>query len=506
MQPLFSASEMRDADRHAVAEVGIPELVLMEHAALAVVRRLRSHFHAGLGDTRGVLVAGIGNNGGDAMAAARILFHQGVRKILVTIVGEESRLSAAAKIQYRALLKLGVPIRVGLDDESLAACDWIVDGLFGIGISRDVEGEALDAIEKINQVAARRWVVSIDIPSGLSADTGIALGTAVRASETVSLGFLKKGLVTGQAADFVGKLHLRSIQIPRMLPGFRPTALLYGREDARHLPIRRETGHKGDYGHVYVFAGEPAVQGAALLSCLAAYRSGAGLVTLVGTAEDGADARARLPIEVMTSPWSAELRGKMKNAAVALGPGFGTSPERWKVLEEVCGLQFPLVLDADALTLIAQHREEAWNLLARRRAPTIITPHPKEASRLLDCSVEEVQSDRYAAARKLEETWGTFVVLKGRGSVIACPGRPLVVVTAGDPGLSKGGAGDLLTGVLTSLLAQGLEPTRALPLGTYLHGRASELFTREEGHTRSALASDLAGMLSTALAELNPSR
>lgn len=506
MQPLLSAAEMREADRFAIQEIGLPDVVLMEHAAMAVVRRLRSRYHSLLNGSKGLVVAGVGNNGGDAMAAARILYQQGCRQILVALIGDEAKLSAAAMLQYRALLKLGVSTTLTLDKTALDRCDWIVDGLFGTGLTRAVDGDALKAIEGINRVADRKWVVSIDIPSGLSSDTGAPLGAAVHACETVALGYYKRGLVTGQAADYVGKLHLRFIQIPRSIPGFRPTALLYGREDARHLPPRRETGHKGDYGHAYFFAGETETQGAALLACLSAFRSGSGLVTLVGPRGEPVDVRSRIPIEIMTATWGAELKARMKSAALGIGPGFGTSDAKWAILVEALETPWPIVLDADALTLLANHREEALKLMKKRKAVTVLTPHPKEASRLLQITTEQIQSDRFKACLAIQETWNAYVVLKGRGTIIGCPGRPLVVVTAGDPGLSKAGTGDLLTGVLTSLLAQGLEPTRALPLGTYLHGRASELFTRRAGHTRSALASEIARMLTRALAELQPRR
>ncbi len=506
MQPLLSAAEMREADRFAIEEIGLPDVILMEHAAMAVVRRLKSRFRSLLNSSTGLIVAGTGNNGGDAMAAARILFQQGCRQIKVVLVGDETKLGPTALLQYRALAKLGVSTTVTLDKADLEACDWIVDGIFGTGLARPVTGEPLAAIEAINRVAARKWVVSIDIPSGLSSDTGSPLGTAVHACETVALGYYKRGLVTGLAADYVGKLHLRFIQIPRAIPGFRPTALLYGKEDARHLPARRESGHKGDYGHSYFFVGETETQGAALLACLAAFRSGAGLVTLVGPRGEPVDSRSRIPIEIMTATWGPELKAEMKGAALGIGPGFGTSDAKWTILSEALETPWPIVLDADALVLLANRREEALKILKRRKAVTVLTPHPKEAGRLLTATTEAVQANRFEAARALEKTWGCYVVLKGRGSIVACPGRPLVVVTTGDPGLSKGGTGDLLTGVLTSLLAQGLEPTRALPLGTYLHGRASELFTRKAGHTRSALASEIARQLTRALAELHPRR
>ncbi len=506
MLPLLSVAEMRQAERFAIDEIGLPDVLLMEHAAMAIVRRLRNRYRSLLSNTKGVLVAGVGNNGGDAMATARILYQQGCRQLLLVLAGDETKLSPAAQLQYHALLKLGVPTSLLLDKSELENCDWIVDGLFGTGLSRPVEGDALLAIEAINRVAQRKWVVSIDVPSGLSADTGSPLGTAVRACETVVLGYFKKGLVTGQAADYVGKLYLRFIQIPRSIPGFRPTALLYSREDARHLPPRRETGHKGDYGHAYFFVGETETQGAALLACLAAFRSGSGLVTLVGPRGEPVDPRSRLPVEIMTATWGAELKAKMKNAALGIGPGFGTSDAKWALLVDALESPWPVVLDADALTLLANRREEALRLIHRRKAVTVLTPHPKEASRLLETTTEVVQADRYEACRKIQEMWGVYVVLKGRGTLIGCPGRPLVVVTSGDPGLSKAGTGDLLTGVLTSLLAQGLEPTRALPLGSFLHGRASELFTRKAGHTRSALASEIARMLTRALAELQPRR
>lgn len=474
MFPLFTSEQMREADRFTIESLGIPEIILMEHAALAAADAVCERFGRSLAESSGLVLAGPGNNGGDAVAAARILRHRG----------------AEVKV-----LKLGEALGEG----ELGRFDWIIDGIFGTGLSRAVEGDARKLIQKINTVSDRKWVVAIDVPSGLNADTGLPMGIAVKASETVTLGFFKRGLVTGEAADYTGALRLATIQIPREIRGIHPTSFLYTGEDARALPERKPTSHKGNFGHVFVWAGEAGKQGAACIAAKGALRAGAGLVTLFGKSGDVEGIRSRLIPEIMTQGWDDQIFTKLpKNAVVLLGPGMGAEADAWRVLELALKSDYPLVLDADALNLLGLHKEK----FKKRSQVTILTPHPKEASRLLGKEVSEIQADRYRAHRELAETFGAHVILKGKGTIVGGAGEPQIVVTAGDTGLSKGGTGDLLCGIVGSILAQGLPPAAALPLASYLHGRASELVTQSFGHERSTLASDIAEILPVVFNEL----
>jgi NAD(P)H-hydrate epimerase len=318
----------------------------------------------------------------------------------------------------------------------------------------------------------------------------------------VTLGFWKKGLVTGQAADYVGRVRLSPLQIPRDLP-IEAEALLYTDEDARRLPERRPAGHKGDYGHVYLWSGPSEKQGAAALSARASLRTGAGLVTLLGLEEDLNAIRPRLPSEIMTEIYRPDFFTRKKGQVGAFGPGMGTDEIRRKVLVSALESDWSLVLDADALTIIAGMGEEGEELLRSRAAhTTIMTPHPKEASRLLKWEVNEVERDRYASCREIADRYQAFVLLKGKGTLIGGVGRPIIVVTAGDSGLSKGGTGDTLTGIIASLLAQHVPADRATPLASFIHGRASELLTQYYGQERSTLASEVADKIPEVLKEI----
>lgn len=505
MEPLFTAAQMREADRYATGELGIPEMVLMEHAALGLVGALERRFGKLLPDTRGVVLAGTGNNGGDALAAARILAQRGCSKLFVCLNGDEKTLSESAATQLRILGKVGIAWSHELTDELVLASDWVLDGLFGTGLSRPVTGEALDAITLVNRHKGSTWVVSADIPSGLSADTGTPQGAAVRASETVTFGFLKRGLVTGLSADYVGSLTLDPIQIPRLVPGVPTDTFLYGREDAvRSIPERPETAHKGLFGHVFVLAGPPDKQGAAALSALGALRAGAGLVTVVATEKELEGLRPRLLPDLMTAAWTPQFFTKHRPAVAVVGPGLGTGAAGWERLEEALSSDWSLVLDADALTVLSEKGAEARKLVAKRAAhkPILLTPHPKEAARLLGESTEGVQGDRYAACRELVSRYGALVVLKGKGTVVGGPGLPLLVVTAGNSALSVGGTGDVLTGILASLIAQGVKPERSLALGAFLHGRAAEIFVQRHGDEHSSQASEIAATLPQVFREL----
>lgn len=508
MQPLVTSAQMQEIDRRTISELGMPELLLMEHAALGVVRALQKRFGGILQNTRGIILAGTGNNGGDALAVARILDSLGVKKIFVGILGSSKKLSTSTKIQSEILGKLGVPVfwPKKTDSELFESCDWIVDGIFGTGLKKEIQDPHLQWIRKTNQFAGKKWIVSIDIPSGLDSDTGQPKNESIRASETVTLGFIKKGLVTGAAADYVGHLVLEPIQIPRFIP-FPVDSFLYGSEDAVKLPQRRPTSHKGSFGHVYVWASENDKQGAGILTCLGALRSGAGLVTMLGDSDRLNALRGRLPVEIMTEKIQEKIFSQNMGVLV-LGPGMGTSEagQAFSYLEKAVHAGWKCVLDADALNAIASD-PSLFSKLAKKMKPdqVVITPHPKEAARLLKVDVEEIEKDRFKQAKKLTEKYSCTVVLKGKGSLVQIPNGPCIAVCSGDTGLSKGGTGDLLSGILGSFLAQGLSTELGVPLGVYVHGKVSERVTQIFGTTRSTLASDLSLQIKEVLRELESS-
>ena len=506
MEPLLTSEQIRALDSHTISEIGIPEVVLLEHAALSVSKALGERFGKSLSQTKGLVLAGPGKNGADALACVRLIQEKGCESVGVVLIEGRTpaQLSPLTAMQLSILGKLGMMTTPEFSKELLAECDWIIDGIFGTGLQRPLDGKVLDIINQVNAVAAQKWIVAVDIPSGLNADTGRAMPTAIQASETVSFGFLKKGLLTSQAADFVGQVRVAPIQIPRLLP-FPVDAFWFKKEDVSRLPLRKKTSHKGDFGHVWIVLGTHEKEGASLLSCLGALKSGAGLVTLLGEKAELDRVRPRLPMEVMTDTLNKSFFGKAKQGACVIGPGLGL--EAWEWLKLALESRLALVLDADALTLLSNHDPEAESLLMKRKdIPTVLTPHPKEASRLLKRSVEEVEADRFQAVKTLSEKMQCLVLLKGKGTCVRGPLGPTFVMTEGDSGLSKGGSGDLLSGVIASQFLQGLSPQQAVLLSAYLHGRASELLTQKTGSARASLPSEIAQELTHAFSELEESK
>ncbi len=490
---------MRLADRQAMEAFCLPEAILMEHAGLALVERLTLRFGKLLPHSRGVVVAGKGNNGGDVLATARLLVERGCCNVQCVLLGDEKELSEATRKQLMLLNAQGFKTHPKLTPELLENADWVLDGLFGTGFIGPVAPNFHKSIELINSCAGRKWILSADLPSGLDANTGKALGAAVKASETVAFGFFKRGLTTGDAAELVGNLHLAPIQIPRAVSPAGWNTFLYTREDASaHLPQRKQNSHKGNFGHVTVVAGSSNQEGAPALAALGALRAGAGLVSIHAPSDTLLTLRTRLRAEIQTESLEVSTLALAAPRVLVVGPGLGT--ENWDQLAVLLKSKHLLVLDADALNLLSSKGAEAKALLSQR-APTatILTPHPKEASRLLGLSIEEIERDRFHSCAEIAKQWNALVALKGAGTLCSGPGSPLIVVRAGDSGLAKGGTGDVLAGVVGALLAQGLAPMDALLLSVYLHGKSSELLTRRNGHSRSTLASEVADGVAEAI-------
>lgn len=498
MELALTASEMRAADREAIERFHLPEILLIEHAALAAFARLKLRFARSLPQTRGYLMIGPGNNGADALALARLLADHGVREITLGIVdslGENGQ-------RQLAMLDAFEPIVVDpTSDADIRGLDWYVDGLFGTGLKRAVDGPARRAIEVFNAVSKNSWSLALDIPSGLSGDTGAVLGIAVEAKETVTFGFLKRGLLTGAAADHVGKVHLAPAQIPATTAPETVTCFAFEKSDARSgLPIRKPASHKGSHGHVGVFAGGKDKEGASLIAAIGALKSGAGLVTVLG--ENLEEVRRRSPIELMFAGLDAPLD---KFAALVVGPGL--DPESADVaIERALAAPCPVICDAEALNRIATAPEHFLPRIQNRSAPTVLTPHPKEAARLLGGEVAYVEADRFEAIRRLVERFEVWFALKGRGTLVSGPERPIFVVDRGDASLAKGGSGDLLAGILGTFVAGGVDAHLAIAAACYVHGRSAELTTQRFGQTRSALVTEIAAMLPDALAELEDGR
>ena len=459
--PLYTAAQLREIDRRAIEVQSITGAELMARAGHAAFDAVRTHFpHA----RRLGVVCGPGNNGGDGYVIARLAKEAGLEPLVCTL-GSAPAKGDAAHMRER-LAAAGV-VPQPFDASAIAGCDVIVDALLGTGLQRRVEGAWRDAIEAIN--ASGRPVVAIDVPSGLSSDTGAVLGTAVRAHLTVTFIGLKAGLFTADGGDCAGEIVFADLRVPvAAYAEIEPVARRIAGEALRGvIRPRRRNAHKGEFGHVLVVGGGRGMAGAARLCGEAALRTGAGLVTLAAH-PDHADAAnaARPELLAFAVRGAADLKPLIERASVvALGPGLGKDAWSKAVWRAALDAGLPLVVDADALNLLAAS--------PKRKNDWILTPHPGEAGRLLKCSTRTVQDDRFEAAAKLVKRYGGVCVLKGAGTLVRSGGVTWLC-DRGNPGMASGGSGDVLTGVIAALRAQGLSPEDAARAGTWIHASAGD--------------------------------
>src|SRR5689334_4017005 len=460
--PVCSTDEVRAIEAAAAASKKPPQL--MERAGLAAAEAARD-LCGGTGKPILVL-AGPGNNGGDAFIVARHL-KKWFFKVTVVFAGDEKKLSSDAKAALAAWRKAG-----GTTTPSLPAAQrWamVVDGIFGIGLTRKVGEPYAKWIETVNNLGVP--VLALDVPSGLHSDTGRVMGCAVRATRTATFIALKPGLLTLDGPDHCGEIHLHTLDLDAQ--SLHPVAgSLIGRDVvAQALPPRRLNSHKGSYGSVGVIGGDHGMVGAALLAARAALKTGAGRVYVGLLAHDAPLLDATQPELMLRS--ADEVLKLRQLSCLAVGPGLGQMPDAAFYLQWALEARMPLVLDADALNIIASSGE-LKNKLNRAATTKILTPHPAEAARLLGTGTADVQNDRITAALALAKQFKSLVVLKGAGSVCAAPGGSWHINPSGNPGMASAGMGDVLTGIIAALLAQGAEPGLALLAGVYLHGAAAD--------------------------------
>ena len=499
---LVTASEMRRLDEWTIHRHGTPGHVLMERAGRGATTVLLEQFPH-VRRRRVVVVAGRGNNGGDGFVIARLLRRKGVRAE-VALLGAAADVRGDAAHALRAMQAARVPLTevttaaaVGRLAEAVGTAALVVDAIFGTGLNATVQGLHADVLHLLN--ASGLPIFAVDIPSGLDADRGIALGVAVQAEATATFGFAKIGQVIHPGVDHVGALAVVDIGIAAdavadVLPR---TALLQAPDVARLVPVRVPDTHKGSYGHVLVIAGSRGHTGAALLAAHAACRTGAGLTTLAGPASLNTIFSLGAP-EVMTVSLAdadggvrfdetAVRRAMEGKTAVVVGPGIGTHDDAERLvaflLQEAA---LPMVVDADALTCLARTPAA----LRRARAAAILTPHPGEMGRLLATDAAAVQADRVGTARTFAAAHGCTVVLKGARTVIAAADGAVWINPTGNPGMASGGMGDALSGMLGALLAQALPPAEAACLGVYLHGDIGDRVAADRGPF-AVLASDI---------------
>ncbi len=474
---LFTADQVRRIDRNAIGSLGIPGFDLMQRAAAAAFSILRRRWPTA---QRVVLLVGNGNNGGDALLVGVLALRAGLAVEAIALDAQSSGDAARARA---AFVDAGGRITLADAATAIPPTDVVVDGLFGTGLARPVEGVAAVLVERLN--AARAPVLALDLPSGLDADTGASLGVAVRADCTVSFVAWKRGLFSADGADCCGVRELAALDLPGSARvAIEADAELLDGTIARLLPARGSNVNKGTFGHVVAIGGDSGFGGAIRLTAEAALRCGAGLVSVATRAAHVAALNATRP-ELMARAVETAAAGAPlveRASVIAIGPGLGQGDWARELLELALASGKPLVLDADALNLLA---------LAPRMLPAqaILTPHPGEAARLLGSEVATLQRDRFAAVRALSARHAAIVVLKGAGSLIADPQGRVAVCPWGNPGMASAGMGDVLTGVIAALLAQGLPAWDAARMGVALHARAGDIAAGSA--PRGLLASDL---------------
>lgn len=464
----MTAEEMRAADEHAINDLKIPSLTLMENAASRVTEiALRNDA------LRVLVVCGKGNNGGDGLAVARMLKDAG-RSPSVLLIGKASELKADPAENWKRALASQIPCvedpEALLLEEMLAESELVIDAIFGTGLTKAVEGPYSSSIQKINR--SGKEILSIDVPSGMKSDSGALIGPCLRAHSTVALAALKYCHIQSPASKMCGEIHVVEIGIPAS----SNTVVVRSGDLRRLLPHRPVDSHKGTYGHAVVIGGSTGKSGAAYLSGKSALRCGAGLVTVVCPSQIQPVIAAHGP-EIMTFPSDPAADVNLflaDKTAAAIGPGMGISNDAKQLFDAVLSqFQGPLVIDADGLNHLSR---DVSALARRKKCSTVLTPHPGEMGRLMNTDTASVQKDRVGAARKVARTTQSIMVLKGYRTVIAHPEGKVWIVPTGGQALASAGTGDVLTGIITGFLSQGLKPLEAAVAGVYIHGLTANLF------------------------------
>ncbi len=550
---VVTSTEMAEIDRLTISQYGVPSLVLMERAALAVLKHflelkpkidcvvnpfghcealagcrsnLISEIAAGTSCPRNdnfereprrvIVLVGPGNNGGDGVAVARIIKNAvnagGGSDVKVFQLFSEDKLSEDCKAQIKIAKNFGVEVIEGYPTESdFAYADVVVDAIFGTGLKRELEGRIADLVNTVNSL--KKTVVAVDIPSGISSDTGEVLGTALKATVTVTFGLPKRGHLLFPGRDYVGRLFVEDIGFPHELLNSEKIKVQIITESLARLllPLRPAYSHKGAYGHVLVVAGSVGKTGAAMMTAKSCLRAGSGLVTMAVPACLKVVFQAKV-LEEMLLPLPCNNQTLSKQAVpeikeflnekadvVAFGPGVGVNEDTQEILrflltESPC----PVVIDADGITLLSREPE----ILKNAKPKTVITPHPGEMSRLIKVSVKEIEKRRIEIAQSVAKEFNTVVVLKGVPTVVASSDGRSFLNTTGNPGMATGGSGDVLTGIIASFIGQGLDVFHASILGVYVHGLSADIASCEKGY-HGLVAGDIIESLPKALLKLN---
>lgn len=474
MEYLLKSDEMKQLDQAVIEEIGISSAVLMERAALAATEVLEQYFSL----NKVLVVCGSGNNGGDGFAIARLL-HLKKKEVTILFAGNENSCTPETALQKKICEKYQIPIcRNWKEDEYTT----IVDSVFGIGLSRTIEGNYKELIRQINAHPAK--VLSIDIASGICADNGKVMGIAVKADITVTFAYEKIGHVLYPGAEYSGKIIRKEIGIlPEATTRQLPCCYTYDKSDLARLPERYPYSNKGTYGRALLIAGSKNMSGAAYFSGMAAYRVGTGLVQIFTEPCNRNILQQILPEAILaTQDWEKVDQKKVAKKlewadAAAIGPGFGISEQKRSILYEMIKNMYrPLVIDADGLNLLADHME----ILYEKKGPVIVTPHIGEMSRLIKKPKQEIVEDLLETAKAFAREYYVICVLKDTRTIVT-DGNEVYINQSGNHGMAAGGSGDVLTGMITGLLAQKMKPFEAAKLGVYLHGLAGDEAKKEIG-------------------------
>lgn len=523
MQRLVPAKTMAAMDKKTIEDFGLKSLILMETAGRDAACIIWNHYSRELfyEKKKLLVLCGSGNNGGDGWVAARYLLHWGAR-VAVLLCGDEKKLSPDSLVNRDLYEKAGGSVsrikgkRIQPNFSEINHADLFVDALFGVGLDREITGKHAELIRLVNSLG--KPLISLDLPSGVHADTGRILGEAFRAAHTVTFGLAKPGLFLDPGRSVTGKLHLVDIGIPTIVSdSFQKDLFLVTESWAKSRIVRRNPGsHKGNFGHLLLVAGAPATRGAAVLAAMGALRAGCGRLTLA--VPETSLPLPGLPPEVMVSALPGNTEGFSDDALprieklltgktlVTAGPGMGLNAVSDQILDLLLASDLPLVLDADALTLLSR-KKNLTTLLLGRRAQTILTPHPGEMARLCKKSTKDIVEDRIFAAGDFSKKTGTHLLLKDSTGISASPDGICRINATGNAGMATGGSGDVLCGILASLLCQGYGAQTAVALAAFVHGMAADLLAAKKGpwgYLPSEVADHLPEIFERLLLETEP--
>jgi hydroxyethylthiazole kinase-like uncharacterized protein yjeF len=499
-----TVAEMRDLDRRATAQYGIPDHLLMENAGEAVYYAILQEF--GVLDRSFAVVCGLGNNGGDGFVVARKI-HSSGGEARVFVLGDPEAYGETAKLHLEMLSNCGAQVliqpRLTEIEEGLDECDAVIDGLFGTGIKRDVEGRYREIIEMVNQSV--KTVFSIDIPSGVDGDNGEVRGAAISADATITFGLPKRGNLLYPGAELGGQLFVSHISFPPELQS--DGCIVVAVNEPPPLPPRAVDGHKGSYGDTLFVAGAASYYGAPALAALSFLKAGGGY-SRIAAPRSVTPAIAAMAGEAVFAPQQETAEGSLALSAlrevlelsgavdfVVIGPGLSRADESAELARRLTReIEKPLLIDGDGLTAVATDMD----VVRQRRGATVLTPHAGEMARLTGVAIPEILGDPVGAVQRAAEDWGAVVVLKGAHSLIGYPDRSVLINTSGNSGMASAGAGDVLTGAIAAMSGLGLPFDDAVQTGVFIHGFAGDIAAEELGPD-GITARDILEQLPTAL-------